>query len=261
MKLFYREHLPSEPLAGAPALVVLHGLLGSSRNWTGSGGALARHGPVYTLDLRNHGQSPHDPEMTLAAMAGDVFEFLDDHGLGGAVLMGHSLGGKVAMRLACKAQARVRRLFVLDVAPRAHPADPTILDALLELDLKRGTSRADLDARLSERIPDQGMRLFLLTNLVRVQRSESFEWQVPLPVLRANLDELYRAPVEEGDLYEGPVRFVVGGDSDFFGPADLERARHFFPRAELEVLGGVGHNVHTEGGERFLEAVGDWAAG
>ncbi len=244
---------------GEVPLLVLHGHLGSSRNWMTAGRALATHGDVVMPDLRNHGRSPARRGMSFSELAGDVVEFMDERGFAEVALMGHSLGGKIAMRVACDQPQRVRRLYVLDIAVRAYELDPSVLDALLAVDLDRVERRQDAADQLAQTVPDLPTRLFLLTNLVRGQHGAGFRWLVPLQILRDGVEEIFRSPLHPGDHYPGPTNFIVGGASDYFEPGDLEVARQYFPQAELTVLEGIGHNVHIDGGEEFFAAVGDWS--
>ncbi|MDV7394678.1 alpha/beta fold hydrolase, partial [Arthrospira platensis SPKY1] len=151
-----------------PPCIVLHGLLGSSRNWMSVAQKMAIHGTVHTLDVRNHGQSPHCDSMSYPEMAGDVLRWMDDRGIAKAVLLGHSMGGKIAMRLACSAPERVAALIVVDIAPRAYkPRWEREFAAMLALPLERMTSRAQAEEALSESIRDWAFRKFLCTNLER----------------------------------------------------------------------------------------------
>jgi esterase len=130
--------------AGRPPMIILHGILGSSRNWQTAGGDLAAHYHVFAMDLRNHGASPHAAEMSFAAMADDVRAWMDTQGLPRAALLGHSMGGKVAMLFACRHPERVDRLVVVDIAPKdyASPGQRAAFAAMNELDLNGLRSRA-----------------------------------------------------------------------------------------------------------------------
>jgi esterase len=242
--------------AGQAPLVVLHGLLGSSRNWLGTGRDLAATRQVWALDLRNHGQSPHATPMTYDAMVEDVIAWMDRQGLTCVELIGHSLGGKVAMALACRHPGRVSRLVVVDIAPkdylsRAHRAE---FAAMHELRLDHLRSRAEAELRLEARVPDLGMRKFLLTNLERTVEG-TWRWAINLPVLTAALPELERTPLQAGERYEGPVRFILGEKSPYVVAADHARIGGHFPRAELVVIPGSGHNPHIDAREAFTRAV------
>lgn len=243
-----------------PPLVILHGLYGSSRNWTTAGRRFAERYQVLALDLRNHGDSPHAPDMSYSMLAADVGETLDDLGLGRVSLLGHSLGGKTAMRFACDAPERVTHLLVADIAPRAYAVDPSPVDAMLAISLEAVTRRSEADERLAEHIADVELRQFLLTNLERrranLERTgEGFAWRIDLQAIRNNLAELGRSPLGPLDRYDGPVDFFAGGRSQYFAPSDLEAARRYFPRARAHLLADSGHDVHIDARDELVAAL------
>jgi pimeloyl-ACP methyl ester carboxylesterase len=251
--LFHREYGPE----GAPASVILHGMLGSSRNWQTVAADLAASRRVYALDLRNHGMSAHAPAMSYGAMAADVAAWLDANGVGPAEFIGHSMGGKVAMLLACRQPARVGRLVVVDIAPReyrwaGHRAE---FAAMQELDLAGLTSRAEAEMRMEGRVPDWAMRKFITTNLERLP-SGGWKWQVNLPALVASLTELERNPLGASDRFDGPALFIAGAKSTYIRPQDHAAILGHFPSARIEVLPASGHNPHIDGRAAFVRALG-----
>lgn len=242
---------------GRPPLILLHGLLGSSRNWQTVGADLAAHFHVLALDLRNHGKSPHAEEMSYEAMVRDVVEWMEGQGLATANVMGHSLGGKVAMQLACRAPARVSRLIVVDIAPKdylsaAHRAE---FAAMNELNLAGLQSRGEAELRFEARVPDWGMRKFLTTNLDRNPSGEGWRWIVNLPVLTATLASLEKSSLREDDRFTGPTHFITGGRSRYVQPEDWPGTVRHFPAAKLTVIPESGHNPHMETREAFVRAV------
>lgn len=243
---------------GKPPLIVLHGLLGSSRNWLTTGGDLAAEREVWALDLRNHGKSPHAAEMTYAAMVGDVLAWMDARGLHQVELMGHSMGGKVSMLLACRHPERVSRLTIVDIAPRtyssqAHRAEFT---AMLELNLDTLQSRGEAELRFEARVADWAMRKFLVTNLDRTEDGTGWRWQVNLPVLAEALTTLEANPLTPADRYGGPVQFIAGGKSRYIRDEDHAAIRTHFPSATITVIPDAGHNPHMETRAEFVRAVG-----
>lgn len=241
--------------AGLPPLILLHGLLGSSRNWQTTGADLTSKHHVFALDLRNHGRSPHDPEMSYPAMVSDVLTWMDSNGFAEATLMGHSMGGKVAMLLACRHPERVRRLIVVDIAPKnylstAHRGE---FAAMNELDLRGLTSRGEAEMRFEARVPDWAMRKFLTTNLDRADDG-SWRWAVNLPVLTETLPELERSSLDEGDRFAGPTHFITGGKSGYVHTDDWPRIIRHFPEARLTVIADSGHNPHMETRADFVRA-------
>lgn len=242
--------------AGKPPLVILHGLLGSTRNWQTAGRDLAAHFHVHALDARNHGGSPHDPAMDYDAMVADVLAWLDAQGLARVTLMGHSMGGKTAMLLACRQPERVERLIVVDIGPldyawAAHRAE---FAAMNELDLSGLGSRAEAETRFESRVKDWAMRKFLATNLERAEAG-GWRWIVNLPVLTAALPVLERNPLAPGDVFTGPAQFILGGKSRYVSPEQHGAIRTHFPAARIETLAAAGHNPHLEAREAFVAAV------
>ncbi len=243
--------------AGNPPLIVLHGLLGSSRNWQSTGADLAAHFHVHALDLRNHGRSPHAEDMTFAAMAADVLGWMDTQAIARATLIGHSLGGKVAMALACRHPERVERLVVVDVAPKdyevtGHQGD---FAALNELDLRTLHSRGEAELRFEARVPSLGMRKFLATNLERDPQTEAWRWIVNLPVLTATLPELAKDSLNASDCFAGPTLFVIGGKSNYVQADDHARIIVHFPMAQFVTIAEARHNPHMDSRVEFVRAV------
>ncbi len=258
--------------AGKPPLVLLHGLLGSARNWQTAGAGLAdgvigaeggmdggRN--VWALDLRNHGRSPWSPLMSYEAMAVDVLAWLDARGLGTVDLMGHSMGGKVAMCLACRHPGRVRRLVVVDIAPKdylshGHRAE---FAAMNELRLETLQSRGEAEMKMEGRVPDWGMRKFLTTNLERGEDG-AWRWTVNLPVLTAALPEVERNPLADEERFAGRTLFIRGGRSRYVKDEDLGQIAWRFPASRVETIAAAGHNPHMETRAEFCAAVGGFLA-
>ncbi len=244
--------------AGRPPLVLLHGMLGSSRNWLAAGADLAAHFHVFALDQRNHGRSAHTDAMTYEEMMHDLLAWLDAQALPRVTLMGHSMGGKVAMLAACRHPARVERLVVVDIAPRDYfwPGHRASFAAMNELELRDLRSRAEAEMRFEARVPSWPMRKFLATNLERSEAGE-WRWLINLPVLTRALPELERNPLSPGERFAGPARFIAGGKSNYLEAADHAALRAHFPAADLRTLADSGHNPHLEARAAFVAAVID----
>jgi esterase len=243
--------------AGNPPLIVLHGMLGSSRNWQTTGTDLAERFHVWALDMRNHGRSSHAAEMTFDAMVADVVAWMDAHAIAKTALIGHSMGGKVAMLLACRHPERVERLIVVDVAPKdytlgSHRAE---FEALNALDLSTLQSRAEAEMRLEGRVPSLGMRKFLATNLERDPVTGAWRWIVNLPVLTAALPGLGKTSLAQSDRFAGPTLFVAGGKSRYVESADGVQIKSHFPAAKIEIIADAGHNPHMETRAEFVRIV------
>jgi esterase len=237
-----------------PPVVVLHGLLGSARNWTGIAKQLVDTRRVFPLDLRNHGRSPWADTMSFEEMADDVAAFVERHDLSPAAVIGHSLGGKVAMRLALTRAGLVERLVVVDVAPvaYAHTFGPFV-EAMQAVDLAAVRQRADADAQLERTIPDVAIRNFLLQNLVKTDGG--YAWRVNLEALAANMPELLGFPDPGDAVYRGPTLFVAGSRSRYIKAEHRPLIERLFPYAEYAVIEGAGHWVHAERPTEFLARV------
>ena len=238
---------------GAPAatpLVILHGLFGTLDNWQ----TLARRWAaeaglrVITVDLRNHGRSFHSPTHSYAEQAADVLALLDHLALDPARLtvLGHSMGGKVAMCLALDYPERLAQLIVLDIAPRfsdmAHQDD--IVAGLRAVNLSTIQSRQQAEAALAQHIRQPGVRQFLLKNLYR-QEDNSFAWRINLPVLAANLPAIGQAI--SGAPFLKPTLFIRGGKSDYITTDDkLHSIPALFPNSQVATVPDAGHWVHAE---------------
>jgi len=240
-----------------PPLILLHGLFGSLTNWLAVGRRLAVHFSVYAVDLRNHGDSFHSTDCSLAAMAGDVRVFMAAHGLKRATLVGHSLGGKVAMQFAASYPRQVTCLVVVDMAPRAYaPALEDIFDGLLAVDLKSCGTLKDVVAALAEHIPDRMTRRFLAKNLARGSDGRLY-WKINLPAMAAGRREVYRA-VDIDHPIGCPALFVRGEDSDHVTEDDRGPIRRLFPRSQVVSVPRAGHFVHIDAPKTFCRVLLDF---
>lgn len=236
---------------GAP-LVILHGLLGSARNWAGIARELGHGRHALALDLPNHGASPWCEAMDypfLAARVAEIIEGLEAP----AVLLGHSMGGKVAMALALTRPDLVERLMVVDIAPVVyrHTFAPYIR-AMRAATLAEATRRADVDAMLARQIKEPAVRAFLLQNLEG--SAGSFRWRANLAALNAAMEDILGFPDFGERVYDGPTLFLAGADSEYVLPQYEADIRHLFSQARIERLPGAGHWVHVDQPQEFLAA-------
>jgi pimeloyl-ACP methyl ester carboxylesterase len=240
---------------GAPVILLLHGLLGSSRNWQTVGRKLADSFRVVALDLRNHGASAHNRRMDYPAMAADVLAWMDKSGVEQLHLVGHSMGGKVSMYLACHHPERIQSLTVVDIAPHAYPPRwEREFAAMRRMPVHHFQKRQEAEEWLEKDISDWAFRKFLVSNLER-DPSGGFRWIVNLGILESALPNLFRQIPEPGQSYEGPVLFLRGSKSKFVSDADIRMIEGFFPKAKLVTVEGAGHNVHFDQTDRFIESV------
>lgn len=251
MQLHFKQLGRGEPL------VLLHGLFGSGDNWFSVAPRLAEKFHVFLPDLRNHGYSPHHPEMDYPLMAADLERFFASQNLAGARVIGHSMGGKVAMQFALDFPARVKKLTVVDIAPRAYRrAHDHIFAALLALDLTAFQKRRQIEAALAPEIPSLVLRRFLLKNLGHDDRGKYF-WKMNLRGLAENYSRLGRV-VSGKNSFAGPALFVRGGKSDYINAADESQIHRLFPAAKIRTLAAAGHWVHADAPEEFARLLLDF---
>ncbi len=236
-----------------PPLVILHGFLASGRNWLTIAKALSDRFWVLLPDLRNHGASPHHPIMDYPVMAADMLGLLDRLELPEAAVLGHSMGGKVAMWVALNHPERVSKLLVADISPKKYTHDfNDILTALKALPLASLSSRKQADEHLRASIAKPSLRQFLLQNLKL--EDGSFHWRVDLDILRDAGPMISGFPDSTGYYpYSDETLFVFGEQSGFLDQAAIQS---LFPSATISMIAEAGHWLHAEQPVRFLEIVG-----
>ena len=235
-------------------VVILHGLLGSADNWRSMSRRLGAHYQVFALDLRNHGRSPRSGILDFDVMVADVREFMEQLALRRIVLLGHSMGGKVAMQFAIEYSEQVDRLIVVDIAPKAYePSQRYLLKAMRSLDLSRYKSFADVDAVLAPEVSSESLRQFLIKNLARDENG-CLRWKMHLEAIDRNYDKLLRGLAVERS-FNKPTLFIRGGRSNYIEDDDAPLIRQMFPQAEITTLPEAGHWVHVDAPEEFFQTV------
>ncbi|KAN0092681.1 Alpha/Beta hydrolase fold [Tylopilus felleus] len=252
VELDYDEYIPPNGNKTERPLVILHGFFGSKRNWQSLSKAFARdlQRPVYTLDLRNHGSSPHVRPMTYTHMAADVLDFCHRLSLSNISLLGHSMGGKVAMTFALDPETPtdvLKDLIVSDIAPvRAKASADTVahIQGMEEIEASNVSSRKVANEILEKFEKDPSVRAFLLTNLNASQ--PPFKFRVPLDVLKEGRSEIESFPYAPGERgWHGPALFVKGSKSNFINRHNKPLIMNFFPESVIEEL-DTGHWIHAE---------------
>ena len=252
MKLFSNTF--GDQTAGTePSLIILHGLLGSSGNWlTLAKNQFSNHFRTITVDLRNHGKSPHSDANSYADMVSDIIELMDDENIERAHILGHSMGGKLAMHLALEHAERLEKLIVADIAPRAYPrGHDAIFKALNAVNLNAAAARADVENQMRDFIPDMGVRQFLLKNLNR--EGGHFVWGMNLAAIESSYEHLL-SEVEGWEAFEGESLFIRGERSSYVMDEDFPSIRALFPRASFETIASAGHWLHAEAPDAFAKA-------
>ncbi|MFQ5995200.1 MAG: alpha/beta fold hydrolase [Acidiferrobacterales bacterium] len=240
--------------SGAP-IVILHGLFGSARNWNSIGKQLGETHRVYALDLRNHGRSPWADAMSYQDLVDDVRGFIEQHELDNVTILGHSMGGKVAMLLALGYGHLVERLIAVDVAPVSYQHGfQHYIHAMQELNLGSVKRREDAEMALRERIPDAPTRMFLLQNLV--YREQQFDWRINLPALAANMPQLTGFPEATLiQMYFRKTLIISGGKSMYVQPEHHNLIFQLFPNAGITVIPDAGHWVHVDQPGQIMGAI------
>ena len=263
MKLHYRQY------GSGPKLIILHGLYGSSDNWIGIARKLEKHFTLLLPDLRNHGASPHTSSHTYAEMADDLAEFFQYTHTDSALLMGHSMGGKVAMQFAAEYPEKVNRLMIVDIAPKNYLTGnisykhirqhEMILELLENPDLGSYHSRKELDNFFSSKIKEETVRLFLLKNIHRTHAGH-FEWKMNAGVLRDSFKSIVSEVnmdwfEERRPITAYPVTFLRGLKSEYVSDSDWLEIRKIYPEAKLIDFPDAGHWLHAEQPDEFVSAV------
>ena len=250
MELFAQEYGSGRPL------IILHGLLGSLDNWHSLSRRFSSSFHVFALDQRNHGRSPHSEEFTYEAMAADLREFFHHRAIPSAFVLGHSMGGKTAMRLALDNPELVEKLIVVDIGPKAYAArHDTILDALRSVDLHRVSSRNDAAEALASSIPSPATRQFLLKNLRR-NDDGTFSWKMNLEVIHRNYSHVNEA-IAAAHPFTKPSLFIRSTTAGYVTDEDRSGIAELFPAYKLIDV-PVGHWIHAEAPDLFFASVMDF---
>lgn len=247
--------LHSQIFGSGKPFVILHGFLGMGDNWKTLGIRWAEAGyEIHLLDQRNHGRSFHSDEFSYKVMAEDVKKYCEEHDLKEIILLGHSMGGKVAMQFAVTYPEMVSKLIVADIGPKAYPPHhQDILKALSQLDFSKIKSRGEAEDILSEYIKDEGTKLFLLKNLYRKNKDE-LGLRINLPTLSDKIEEVGVA-LPEKTVFTGDTLFLGGEKSGYIEPMDELLIRKHFPKAKIETISKAGHWLHAENPDEFYDNV------
>ncbi len=247
MKLHYRETGEGKPV------VILHGLFGNSDNWQTHGKRLSEYFRVIMVDLRNHGHSGWSDEFSYQLMAADIKELFDDLNLEDVILLGHSMGGKVAMLFAQEYPELLEKLIVVDMGIKSYPPHHQhILEALNTLDLSTIDNRSQAEQHLSKYIDSDGVKQFLLKNIYWIEKGK-MAWRMNTPVLEKEMDNILSA-LEPKECFVHTL-FIRGGLSQYILDEDIPALEDAFPDSELITIPDAGHWVHAEQPEPFIDAV------
>ena len=238
--------------SGKP-FVILHGFLGMSDNWKTLGTQYSENGfEVHMLDLRNHGRSIQSDEFNYQLMVNDVVEYCEEKNLSSIYLLGHSMGGKVAMFTATQFPDLVEKLIVADIGVKYYkPHHDEILNGLSAVDFSKKPSRSDVEEILTPFIPDFGTRQFLMKSLYWKEKDQ-LAFRFNLNAFVANKDVIGDA-LSEDAVFTKPTLFLKGANSNYILDSDLAEIKHHFPKAELEIISNAGHWLHAENAKDFYD--------
>lgn len=250
MELYYRKYGKGKPI------IILHGIFGMSDNWVSIAKRLTDDYEVFLLDLRNHGQSPHSFEFNYDVMNNDLSEFINEHGLTSPIIIGHSMGGKVAMNYALQNSEQVDKLIIVDISPVAYPEHyehTEIIEAMLTVDFNKVKTYSDIDKQLEHSLLTTRLRQFLLKNVLK-KDDNTFTWKFGLEEIRVNLDSLLEG-IKWDKQYTKPALFIKGGLSNYIKEEDYKIINQFFPNSEIKTIPNATHWVHADQPKIFLGMV------
>lgn len=249
MKLTHKIYGTGQPV------IIMHGLFGSGDNWRSIARMMEPHYQSIVVDMRNHGRSPHDPEMNFTVMADDILELMTDLSLDKVSLLGHSMGGKVAMQFSLLHPDMVEKLIVVDIAPKYYPPHhDAVIEAIESIDPKQLTDRTEAENALARFLGnDQSTIQFLMKNLSRLPEG-GFEWKPNMPVI---IDAYYHLmeDVTPTEPFLGPVLFIRGEKSRYILDDDIPHIKTLFPKSRLVTITGAGHWIHADAPEMFTKEV------
>ncbi len=257
MQLFFRKSGEGQPL------IILHGLYGASDNWISIIRSLSDHFTVYAIDQRNHGQSPHMPSHTYEDMVEDLHEFIQQQNIQDPIILGHSMGGKTAMRFAIKYPEIVKKLVVVDIAPKNYSSYQNygevtsdheyILTSLKKIPLDEMKNRTEINKELEKYFKDERLSMFLMKNIK--SSKGHFSWKMNIDVLQKDLEQVMDGFDNVNTNNPQHALFIKGGNSPYINEDDTMLIRKYFPSAELITIDGAGHWLHAEKPEQLLKTL------
>lgn len=245
-------------------IVLIHGLFGSLENLNMVAKELSHHYCVTSIDVRNHGNSFHQEGMDYQTLAQDVINLLDELAIEHCHILGHSMGGKIAMKIALSFSQRVNKLIVADIAPVTYPAHHlTIIEGLQAIDLSKVDKRKDADSQLENYVKEPGIRQFLLRNLATNEQG-SFQFKCNLNHIEQGYPQIMQSIANQTQTqtqFIGNTLFIKGGKSDYLLPQHQSTIGQLFPNASAKVIQGAGHWLHAEKTVAFNKIVMDFLKG
>ncbi|MFZ4398403.1 MAG: alpha/beta fold hydrolase [Bacteroidales bacterium] len=253
MQLFYRTYGDGQPL------IILHGLYGMSDNWVTHAKHLAVNYKVYIPDMRNHGQSGHSDFIDYKLMAEDIAEFIIEHHIENPIIMGHSMGGKIAMQFTLDHSYLVDKLIVIDMSMRQYTQSDfnyQIIYALMAIDFSTIKSRKEIEDQLDQTIQNQRIRMFLMKNLFWTE-NKTLAWRFNLKAIFDNMDAIFES-IRSSQQFNKPAFFIRGKQSDYVTDDDFAQIQKNFPQAILKTISNAGHWVQADEPQLFMDVLQDF---
>ncbi len=249
MKLFFREYGTGKPM------IMLHGLLGMSDHWIPAAKQFSNNFRVIIPDLRNHGQSPHSTDFSYEIMQSDIAELMHELNINTATVIGHSMGGKLAMLLALNHPEKVEQLIVEDISPVEYSADENheIIQAIGKIHLSAINNREELRQSVLKATPDPMLQGLISKNMT-TGTDHPFMWKPDISSISDNLTNIYSFPVSAEKNYYKQTLFIKGGNSPYIADSHMSTIHQFFPQAKISTVEDSGHWVHAEKPVEFFEA-------
>lgn len=245
--------LHSKVLGRGKPLLIVHGLFGSSDNWSTLGKKFAEYFQVHLIDLRNHGRSFHSDEMNYGLMVGDLLEYIAYYQLRKPILLGHSMGGKVAMKLAVENPEVLDKVLIADIAPKQYPSHhQDIIKAMLSVDFLVISSRKEVDEALSHYITDLSVKQFILKNVYWTE-AKKLAFRMNVFALSKNYETLMKSDLS--GQFDRPALFLKGEKSFYIQSEDEEYIKALFPQSEIKIIANAGHWLHAENPTDFYTEV------
>ncbi len=243
----HAKQLNYQQLGEGEHIVLIHGLFGSLENLNMVAKSLSQHYCVTSIDVRNHGNSFHQQDMSYKALAKDVIDLLDNLSIKHCYILGHSMGGKIAMKIALSYPERIQKLIIADIAPVKYPAHHlTIIEGLQAIDLTQVHQRKDADVQLAKYVTDTGVRQFLLRNLA-INEQGVFQFKCALNYIEQGYQQIMKSiSCHTGQKFNSETLFIKGGNSDYILPEHQHIITTLFPKAKAKIIQGAGHWLHAE---------------
>ena len=253
------EQLNCQQMGQGDHLVLIHGLFGSLENLNMVAKSLSQYYCVTSVDVRNHGSSFHKKGMSYQDLAQDVITLLNNLSIECCHILGHSMGGKIAMQIALSHSHRVNKLIVADIAPVEYPAHHlTIIKGLQSIDFTKVIKRSDADSQLAKYVDNSGIRQFLLRNITLNEQGQ-FSFKCSLDNIEQGYPQIMKSnEIQDKQEFTGETLFIKGGDSDYILPEHQHTIKTLFPHAKAKIIQGAGHWLHAEKTTAFNKIVSNF---